>query len=148
PGADSLFTTFTPAGGEPRRLTKTLASPFSFADSLVLTPGVNSYTVQSSDFAGHHSEPVSGSVEFVAASAMSAPETFHSGDAFIARLDRFAQSFEARVYRPDGAFVRRLFTEKSTGPSRLNFELPWDLTDEGGSAVGRGPYFCVLNVIY
>src|SRR5439155_1062527 len=103
------------------------------------------YRLQTVDLAHNFSSFVNGSVEFTATAGMGAPQAFHAGDAFLARLDDIAESFEVRIYRPDGGLVRRLVQESSTDFSGRNFEATWDLNNEQGAPVGRGPYVCVLR---
>ncbi len=120
----------------------------TFTVSLPLQPGINRYFLEAKDFAGNADAPLTGLVNYASSAGLWAPEAFHSGDAFMAQLDRTAASFEARVYRPDGGFMRRLYTETSVDGTSRNFELPWDLKNENGALVGRGPFICLLRAIY
>ena len=146
-GADSLIIWYTPPGGSERRIAKgpVIAGGTAFRDSLFLQPGVTTYRLQTVDLAHNFSSFVNGSVEFTATAGMGAPQAFHAGDAFLARLDDIAERFEVRIYRPDGGLVRRLVQESSTDFSGRNFEATWDLNNEQGAPVGRGPYVCVLR---
>ncbi|MBI5836477.1 MAG: hypothetical protein HZB25_04445 [Candidatus Eisenbacteria bacterium] len=147
PATDTLYTTLQPSTGGTLKFQK-LVTGGVFKDSLRLEPGINSYTIRGGDKAGNRSAVLSGSVEFSIAAGITAPEVFRAGDAFLAQLARSGQSLEVRIYRPDGSFVRRLFTDRSSDLLGLSYELSWDLFNESQVMVGRGPYLCVARLGY
>src|SRR5262249_49909974 len=100
----------------------------------------------SRDLAGNLSDTFTDSLTFDVLAGLSAPQAFRAGDVFTARLDETARSFDVRIYRPDGGYVRSLTTSTALDNSRRNFEASWDLKNDNGALVGRGPYFCFLSV--
>jgi hypothetical protein len=150
-GSDSLYTTLTGPTGAVTQAVKPTdpKTPGAFRDTLELYRGLNTFEIQGGDVAGNRSPAFTGTVDFQFGAGVTAPEVFRAGDAILARLASRAASVEARIYRPDGGFVRRLYTEHADDAStRDSFELPWDLTNENLAKVGRGPYLCVVKVTY
>jgi hypothetical protein len=150
PGSDSLFTTLTGPDGVLWQFARTVTSgTFAFGDTLLLSAGVNRVTFQGGDLAGHRSPLLTVNMEYVPQAGVHAPEVFHPLNSFSARLSAPAASVEARIYRPDGSYVRRLYTEKAgDSAARTSFDLEWDLMNDSGVLVGRGPYLCVVTVTY
>jgi hypothetical protein len=150
PGSDSLFTTRTGPDGVLWEFARTVTSgTFVFNDTLLLSAGMNRVTFQGGDLAGHRSPLLTVNMEYVPQAGVHAPEVFHPLNSFSARLSAPAASVEARIYRPDGSYVRRLYTEKAgDSAARTSFDLEWDLLNDSGVLVGRGPYLCVVTVTY
>jgi hypothetical protein len=148
PGSDSLFTTHAGPDGVVWRTARAVTAG-AFNDTLLLFAGVNTLTFQGGDLSGHRSPILTVTVEYVPVAGVHAPEAFHALNAFSARLSAPAASVEVRIYRPDGVFVRRLYTEKAgDAATRRDFDLEWDLLNHAGVLVGRGPYVCVVTVHY
>ncbi len=153
PDADSAIVEFFPATGDSTRKVKALsasnASPGSaFLDTVSLAPGRNEIVVQARDRAGNRSAVSRYVITYQSGIGLTIPQAFRAGDAILANLATAARSVDVYLLRPDGTRVRHLTTSQGVDPTGRNFELAWDLTTEGGSLVGRGPYVCVVLVTY
>ena len=150
--SDSLVGRITYPDGsflQTTRPLQTQANPnaaWVFADTFALQPGDNKILLRGKDLAGNLGPASSETVNYDVTSGIGAPQVFHAGDAFRARLDQAIASLSVRIYRPDGGFVRELFSDLALDISRHDIETVWDLKNGNGALVGRGPHICVLNV--
>ncbi len=121
------------------RLVLALDANRRFAGEVLLVPGLNRLSLYGRDLVGNLSAATVGTVKYVAAAAISIPQPFQPGDAFVFDSPAGWSRSEVEIYNLAGDRIRA-WTHQGAGGPLYEVSIPWDGRNGNGEAVRQGPY--------
>jgi len=110
-----------------------------FSGQVALAPGNNKLTAYGRDLVGNPSTPAVSTVKYVAAQAISIPQPFRPGEAFVFDAPGGWSRIEVEIYNLEGDRIRS-WTHQGAGGLLYEVTIEWDGRNGNGELVRQGPY--------